>query len=170
MEKLIMSRCIAKTPPFKAELASRAPQEFLRIEFLKAIKNQRFLRSKSPQTNPAFQGGVNEKGFLIMGKKRIALNVRKAGAFSKGIGLMFKGRESDNLLFEFKRDVGISIHSFFVFFPFLALWLDSENKVLDSRIVKPFCFSVKPKKPFRKLVEIPFNEKNREMIKELMKN
>jgi len=60
-----MSRCIAKTPPFKAELASRAPQEFLRIEFLKAIKNQRFLRSKSPQTNPAFQGGVNGKGFLI---------------------------------------------------------------------------------------------------------
>ena len=40
-----MSRCIAKTPPFKAELASRA--------------------SKSPQTNPAFQGGVNGKGFLI---------------------------------------------------------------------------------------------------------
>ena len=44
-KSLVMSRCIAKTPPFKAELASRA--------------------SKSPQTNPAFQGGVNGKGFLM---------------------------------------------------------------------------------------------------------
>lgn len=41
-----MSRCVAKTPPFKAELASRA--------------------SKSPQTNPAFRGRVNGKGFLIL--------------------------------------------------------------------------------------------------------
>ena len=97
--------------------------------------------------------------------KSIKINVRKLGVFSKGIGLMFKSRESENLLFNFNKDVKISIHSFFVFFPFLVLWLDAENNVLEWKIVKPFCLRVLPKNKFRRFVEIPINEENKEIIK-----
>ena len=99
--------------------------------------------------------------------KKINLDVRKLGAFSKGIGLMFKSRDNDNLLFDFKKETNMSIHSFFVFFPFLAVWLDSQNNVLETRIVKPFCFSVRPKKNFKRLVELPFNSRNKKIIKML---
>ncbi len=99
--------------------------------------------------------------------KKINLDVKKLGAFSKGIGLMFRSRETDNLLFDFKKETNISIHSFFVFFPFLAIWLDSQNNVLESRIVKPFCFSVRPKKHFMRLIEVPLNSRNKKIAEML---
>ena len=97
--------------------------------------------------------------------KKSELDVKKTGFFSKGIGLMFKTKNTNNLVFEFNEDVSISIHSFFVFFPFLAVWLDSKNNVLECRIVKPFCFYAKPKLEFRKLIEIPLNLRNEKIIK-----
>ena len=82
----------------------------------------------------------------------------------KFIGLMFKTRNTENLLFEFNKDVDIGIHSFFVFFPFLVVWLDERNRVLDFQIVKQFCFYIRPRFKFRKFVEIPINERNRELV------
>ncbi len=96
--------------------------------------------------------------------KRLNINVKKLGKFSKGIGLMFKNKNSENLLFEFERDINISIHSFFVFFPFLVVWLDSKNKVLEYKIVKPFSFYVNARNSFRKFVEIPLNKNNKEIV------
>ncbi|MEK6826879.1 MAG: hypothetical protein AABX99_00140 [Nanoarchaeota archaeon] len=75
---------------------------------------------------------------------------------------MFSRREKAGiLLFDFKEKQKIVIHSFFVFYPFVAIWLDEKNKVIDLKIVKPFTFCVSPKKSCFKLVEIPINKKNK---------
>lgn len=79
----------------------------------------------------------------------------KADGLRKVSGLMFRTRKTSPLLFEFKHDVHLAIHSFFVFFAFRAIWLDSDGKIIEQRTVKPFSLSVRPKKPFRKLIEIP---------------
>lgn len=96
--------------------------------------------------------------------KRFKIKSRKSSLFGKYVGLMCKSSETENLLFEFKKDVNLSIHSFFVFFRFLAIWLDEKNEVVDFKIVKPFCFSVRPKNKFRRLIEIPFNKENKKII------
>lgn len=97
-------------------------------------------------------------------KKTISIEAKKVSEIGKFSGLMFKSKESENLLFEFKHESLAKIHSFFVFFDFLAIWLDEKNQVVDFQIVKPFAFSVSPKFPSRKLVEIPLNVKNTKII------
>lgn len=104
------------------------------------------------------------KIILIEKNKKIKINVKKVSFFGKFSGLMFKNKNTSNLLFEFSKNVNISIHSLFVFFPFLAVWLDDKNKVVEKRIVKSFILSVKPIKKFRKLVEIPLNNENKKII------
>jgi len=101
---------------------------------------------------------VNYKG------KNISLNVKGTSYFTRGSGLMFKNRRTDNLLFDFKNEKRHIIHSYFVFFPFLAVWLDGENKVVETKVVEPFRLSVKPKSKFKRLIEIPLNEENKEII------
>ena len=50
--------------------------------------------------------------------------IKKVNWFGKFSGLMFCRREkADSLIFEFKKPTRISIHSFFVFFPFVVLSL-----------------------------------------------
>jgi len=102
---------------------------------------------------------INNRG------KKIELDVKKTGFFSKGFGLMFKSRNCENLLFEFGKDVRISITSFFVFFPFLAIWLDGNNEVIEFKLVKPFQLSVSPKNKFGKIIEIPVNDRNSSIIR-----
>lgn len=101
-------------------------------------------------------------------KKEIEIPVKRVSFFGRFFGLMFKSSGAENLLFEFEDDVNTRITSLFVFFPFLAVWLDAEDKVLDVKIVKPFTLSIFPKRPFRKLVEITFNSENREILGNLV--
>lgn len=97
-------------------------------------------------------------------KKEIEIkNFKKLNFLEKGVGLMFK-KNPRILLFEFKKSKNRSIHSFFVFHSFLALWLNKKNEVVEFKIIKPFQFSVKPKKPFFKLVEIPLKKENSKLI------
>ena len=100
--------------------------------------------------------------------KKLELEVKKTGFFSKGIGLMFRTKDTKNLIFEFNKDVSISIHSFFVFFPFLAVWLSDKNEVIECRIVRPWTFHVKPKSKFTKLIELPFNNRYKSNIQTLV--
>ena len=95
--------------------------------------------------------------------KSISLSARKMGFFGKIKGLMFKSSR-ENLLFEFSSDTSTKIHSFFVFFSFLAVWLDEKNRVLECKIVSPFTVAVSPQKAYRKLVEVPLNKKNTKII------
>ena len=95
--------------------------------------------------------------------------VKKVNEFGKAIGLMFSRREkADSLLFKFKKPTKLKIHSHFVFFPFIAIWLDEKNNVLDLRRIKSFKTSNGIKKPYYKLVEIPINKKYNEIIQLLV--
>ena len=77
---------------------------------------------------------------------------------------MFRRREkSPILLFNLKKP--IAIHSFFVFFPFLALWLDNKNNVVEWKIVKPFSIHEKSKKHFSSIIEIPLSRRYHYLVK-----
>ena len=95
--------------------------------------------------------------------KKIEINAEKVNPFSS-FGLMFKTKWTNNLLFDFKKMGKWAISSFFVFFPFLAIWLDEKNNVIEWKIVKPFTFSITPRQKFAKLVEIPINDGNKMLI------
>ena len=102
---------------------------------------------------------------IIYRDKKIRISIKKVSEFGKITGLMFKKNTTDNLAFNFKRETKMRIHSHFVFFEFLAVWLDKKSKVLEWRLVKPFTFSIKPKNYFVKLIEIPVSKKNEEIVK-----
>jgi uncharacterized membrane protein (UPF0127 family) len=89
---------------------------------------------------------------------------KRLGPIGKFTGLMFKSKETDILLFPFTEDTKMPIHSYFVFFSFLAVWTDSNNKVLEFRIVSPFTSIVYCRSRFRNLIEIPINSKNKKII------
>ena len=101
---------------------------------------------------------------IIFKGKRINLPVKGVSFFGKVIGLMFHSRDIRSLLFQFYNKEPRVIHSIFVFFPFLALWLDRNNKVVDFTLVRPFCLSVRPKKHCTRLIEIPVNQNNLPII------
>ncbi|MFH1448284.1 MAG: DUF192 domain-containing protein [Candidatus Micrarchaeota archaeon] len=77
--------------------------------------------------------------------------------FSRLRGLMFRLRFPRPLLFVFpntspKRN---AIHSFFVFFPFDAVYLDGEKMVVDIyERVRPFTHYIEPKCPVKYLLEL----------------
>jgi uncharacterized membrane protein (UPF0127 family) len=107
---------------------------------------------------------MSEKLRLKYSGKSLELKIKRTNLFSKFFGLMFRSSETENLLFDFAKDCKIRIHSFFVFFPFLIIWLNEENEVVGHKIVKPFRFSVSSTKKFRKFVEVPINRKNRRIL------
>ncbi len=96
------------------------------------------------------------------GRSRV-INVQKAEGFAKLRGLMFRSRDAKPMLFEFSGVSG-AIHSFFVFFPFLAVWLDGKNNVVLCQTIKPFRPIVPAPKNAQKLVEVPLNSENAEII------
>lgn len=98
-------------------------------------------------------------------KRKIKITAEKCNLWKKFVGLMFSTREKAKILFfSFKRRQKIKIHSFFVFFPFIALWLDKKNNVVDVKIVKPFSFIISSKKQAYNLIEIPINKKYQRLI------
>ncbi len=103
---------------------------------------------------------MEEKIVLNFGNKRITLTACIMEGINRGIGLMFSRREKAKiLLFKFKKPVRMAIHSLFVFFPFLAVWRDSDGKIMEIRKVMPFSWYVCPQKSFNSFVEIPLSRK-----------
>lgn len=96
--------------------------------------------------------------------KSINIDAKKASFLGRSTGLMFRSRNTDNLLFEFKTATRISFHSFFVFFPFLVLWLDEQNRVIDYKICKPFEMKISTRKSFKKVIELPLNRNNSHIV------
>jgi len=97
--------------------------------------------------------------------KKLELKVKTVSPIGTFTGLMFRTSKTSNLLFEFKDSKIRAIHSYFVFFPFLALWLDNENNIIETSLVKPFTASVRPQKPIKKLIEVPYNSQNKDILK-----
>lgn len=101
--------------------------------------------------------------------KKINLDVKSCNFIQRFVGLMFSRREkSKALLFDFKKPTKEPIHSLFIFYDFLVIWLNNKNNVINLKIIKPFTFFIKPKKPFLKLIEIPINSHYKETIKLLV--
>ncbi|MDO8528277.1 MAG: DUF192 domain-containing protein [Nanoarchaeota archaeon] len=95
-------------------------------------------------------------------------NLKTCNELEKFIGLMFSSRENAKaLLFKFEKPKRLAIHSFFVFYPFLAIWLGEKDKIVKMSIVKPFTLSIKPKKSFTKLIEIPLSKKYEKVTKNI---
>lgn len=104
---------------------------------------------------------LKKVSFKLNGEK-FAVFADSCDELGKFLGLMFKKRDNAKaLLFEFKNPNRLRIHSFFVFFPFIAVWISKEGKVIEARKIYPFTFSARPKEKFIKLLEIPINEKYR---------
>ena len=102
--------------------------------------------------------------------KKIEISVKKfSGIGNFTSGLMFLSRKKAKaLLFEFKKPERFSITSLFVFFPFIALWLDDKNNVIEMKIVKPFTWHIPSRKPYCRLLEIPFNDKYKDILEILV--
>lgn len=78
--------------------------------------------------------------------------------FSKLRGLMFRRKVDYGLLFILNKETRSksSIHSFFVFFKFDAVFMGKEGKVIDiKRKIKPFNPLIVPKKPCKYILELP---------------
>src|SRR3989338_1743661 len=103
---------------------------------------------------------------IYKGKKKLSIqNVKECSELEKVIGLMFTSvSQAKPLLFKFKKPTNLAIHSYFVFFPFTAIWLDSKNKVQEIQIIQPFTLRIRPKKPFFNLLELPNTKKYRRII------
>jgi len=104
------------------------------------------------------------KAKLNYNKKQIEIpDIKECKGIFKAIGLMFHTKNTSARLFQFKTDKRIAIHSLFC--PsFLAIWLDEKNKILEYKLVFPSEISLKPQTPFRKLLEIPVNNKYSKII------
>ncbi|MBS3074046.1 DUF192 domain-containing protein [Candidatus Pacearchaeota archaeon] len=95
-------------------------------------------------------------------------DINKCSGFSKIKGLMFSRKEKANaLLFEFSEDTKRSIHSLFCP-PFMAIWLNENNKIVEYKIISSNRFSVRPEKLFRKLIEVPLNSKYSPVVEFLL--
>jgi len=113
----------------------------------------------------------SKKASLACGDGKFNLELKVCNNLEKFFGLMFKRRKNaEALLFDFKKPTNLAIHSVFVFFPFLALWLDDKNKIVDLKLIEPFTFSVKSGNDFCKIIEIPVNDEFAGIIKLVVGN
>ena len=88
------------------------------------------------------------KSKILTGSYKICDNF-----LSKGLGLMFKQQQC--LIFKYDKEVNISLHMWFVFFPIDVLWLDSNLKVVHIlKNFKPFS-SYNPKILAKYVIEMP---------------
>lgn len=105
--------------------------------------------------------------FYYNGRKLI-IDAERKSLIGKITGLMFRPRNTGNMIFSFKKDSKIALHSWFVFFPFLCLWLDEKMNVIDMQVVKPFSTRILPRKRFTHVIELPFNDGNSRIIRNLV--
>ena len=82
-------------------------------------------------------------------------------SLSKFIGLMFSVEQKNALVFKFKKEIIISLHMLFVFYPIDVIFLDKNKKVVDlKKNFRPFAF-YNSKKKARYAIELPSGTINR---------
>lgn len=90
----------------------------------------------------------------IENKKIKRIKVRYCEKFlEKFVGLMFK-KNSLPLVFPYEKERKICIHSFFCF-PFEAIWLDRNKRVLKKQVIKGWKLNICGSGQY--LLEIPLN-------------
>ncbi|MBI2448725.1 hypothetical protein HYV49_00330 [Candidatus Pacearchaeota archaeon] len=100
------------------------------------------------------------KAKITLNDKIIEFPLKRCSSWDKFKGLMFS-RNHSPLLIEIKDK---PIHSMFVFYPFLALWLNDENTIVDYKMINPFTSSVIPQSSFSKIIEIPYKGEFKDII------
>ena len=110
---------------------------------------------------------VKRKIVLTYKEKRFGLELKEMkNFFQKARGLMFRrSKNAEALLFSFNKPVDLALHSFFVFFDFIVIWINENGKVLEKRKIKPWKANIKTAKKYSKVIEIPFNDKYTHIIK-----
>lgn len=89
---------------------------------------------------------------MKIGKNSLECEIAK-DFFSKLIGLMFSKKK--NILFVWEREGFYPIHSFFVFFKFHAVYINSKMEVVEIiRNVEPFTPYIVNTKPAQYLLEV----------------
>jgi uncharacterized membrane protein (UPF0127 family) len=96
---------------------------------------------------------VNETRSVTLVKR-----VRRADSFLTRLrGLTFRRRLGDDegLWFIGARESRVdgAIHMFFVFFPIGVLWLDVQNRVVDTALARPFRPFYAPRSPAKSYLE-----------------
>ena len=94
----------------------------------------------------------------LTSKKKIASKKIMARSFMSRVrGLMFTlPKEDTGLVMVFEKEMIISLHMFFVFYPIDILWLDSKKRVVEFRkFAFPFMPWIEPGKKAMYVVELP---------------
>ena len=117
---------------------------------------------------PRFALRFMEKVIFSDKGNEYCVECKRVSFLGRMFGLMFKSRNTHNLIFDFNRSVKLSFHSYFVFFSFLIIFLDGNNKVLYKKTVEPFTLGIKPREEYSRVIEIPLNLKNKTIIELLV--
>ena len=105
------------------------------------------------------------------GKKEIKLKTRLVPFWYEGFGLMFtKLNTAKSLLFSYKFSSRMTLFSSFIPYEFLAVWVNSGNKIVGMKIVKRGESGVEPGVKFNRLIEIPLSKKFSLVTSFLLKN
>lgn len=104
---------------------------------------------------------------FYQGKKKLSTEVNEMKGLWKGIGLMWRSKNTSNLLFTFDRPSRVALTSLFVFFPYVAVWLDSKKRIIESRVSRPFELSFQPKRNASYLIELPLNARNEDLLSKI---
>ncbi len=105
-----------------------------------------------------------KKVYFNLNGKKFKFDAEICEGLKAGRGLMFKSKNTNALLFEFDNQSKTPLTSLFVFFPFVAVWLDGE-RIVDIRLIKPFKPLIRTKKRFNRILEIPVNHRYKREIK-----
>ena len=119
----------------------------------KKITNKKSLGWPLPAAlPPLFRAQIRN----LSNSSSLSLSLEPASTLSARMrGLMFR-KEPAALLFTFDWTDRHSIHSFFVAFPFDAIYLDERGQVADVfERVPPFSPLLTPRAPARYLIELP---------------
>jgi len=101
--------------------------------------------------------------------KKFEINIKKLSKLGMIFGLIFvRRKKAKALLFDFQKPEKFSFTSLFVFFPFVILWLDKENNVIDMKKIKAFQWHISSVKQYYQVLEIPFNKDYFEILENLV--
>jgi uncharacterized membrane protein (UPF0127 family) len=108
---------------------------------------------------------------LVSGNKKYLFELNVVPDSLKWLGLMFSKKEKAKaLLFDFKKPVKMSIHSMFISYNFISIWLNSKDEIIEIQKVLPWKFRISPSEKFVKLIEIPFSEKYKDICEKLVED
>ena len=88
--------------------------------------------------------------------KKRKLKAEHCEGLSAAIGFMFNFFPKNAKILALGKEQSVSLHMLFVFFPLLAIFLNSKMRVVDIKKLKPFTFYTSPKKA-KYVVEIPLS-------------